>query len=439
MRYTEPASIRQPPLPAGFERVVPSRPRPLAAMRDRPTLIVDGVQWMPPPGRGPRWPDPEPPPGMRRPSRPGPHGPLEPACRGERFALPPFLDAAWFTQACFEQATLAGRNDQWPATTCTPPCLSPRACALPSAASIQRAKDTFDIYLPPQSFLTIGDGRVFQAVLPQDVLPGPVRLVEPLALLLGGDVGRTHDLIYAALALMLDNLDILEWVVCLVDEWSAQAPPQWVPGAASGEYNTGAILPCMLDAMSGAHAVYFIQSYGLDRSGAPENATGGAVWEDSPVDDFATAVDEAGLPNGVVIPVGNSYWRRLARRYGEGLPASRALCAVLVASEILLHEMLHICVSGEREPSDCWQLQHMAANSWQWAMGERYSCLQDNPCCPRVDPFFFMNAEPQFLVRTGLYTAAIPATPSSDPIPLEPVLKKSIRNPSPYDKDAPGC
>lgn len=414
------------------------------------TVILDGAVILDPEftgGRRPRWPGfVPPPPPVSNPDWPGPVAPprLTATCRGEPMALPPFLESAWFTQACFEQASLASRNDTWPATTCVPPCLRPRSCELPSAESVERAKQTFQIIIPPEHFLE--DPSRDSASWPAPVrgterLDEALVLTEPMARLLAGDVSPMYDLIYSAWALILDNIDIVEWVICLVDQWSALAPtgsgggPDWVPGNDAipsqehAPYNSGEILPCMLDGLSGAHAVYMFQDFGLDRSGAREGATGGATEPDVPGQFFSERVVTAGLPFGVTVPIGNNYLRRLARAHQVG--GRRGLCATMVMAEILLHEMMHICVRGEREPSDCWQPQHMVANSFQWAMGERYSCLQNYGCCPRVSPYFFMNSEPRFDVFQGYYLGTV-SDDQSAVLEFQPVFEPAVRNPAPY-------
>lgn len=60
--------------------------------------------------------------------------------------------------------------------------------------------------------------------------------------------------------------------------------------------------------------------------------------------------------------------------------------------------MMHICVEGEWDPTNCFALQNMAAITFGWALAKRMECLQDLTCCPKVSDAYFMTSEPDFLV-----------------------------------------
>ncbi|MEZ4323000.1 MAG: hypothetical protein R3F61_36375 [Myxococcota bacterium] len=237
------------------------------------------------------------------------------------------------------------------------------------------AKARFQVVIPPQHWIP----ATWTAVSTADPAL-PVVLDDAEAQARG--VRDVYDLVYGALALLLEHHDLVEWALCLVHQWSVYAPPQYVEGA----FNIDDFPGCMLDAIVGAHSVYLVNDLG---SGATGAATG-LYSEDFRNSDF---LDGPSIPvNHPAVPHPNDYWSAHAQAYAAG--GALGLCAVTAMAQTLLHEMMHMCTDGERDASSCWALQNMVAMSFGWAMAQRHPCLQGLTCCQKVSDTFFMSSEP---------------------------------------------
>ncbi|MCB9670879.1 MAG: hypothetical protein H6736_04780 [Alphaproteobacteria bacterium] len=207
---------------------------------------------------------------------------------------------------------------------------------------------------------------------PTGSTPLPVSRADAIAM----GFGPQWEAMMAASAIMQDNLDILEWIVCVLDEWSVHAPRSDVPHP----FNTGRIRPCIVDFVRDGFPIYAYQGrrFWNTEPSVPRcdywGATGAATGQNQ-----QPFTDDGGRP-GVVLPVFYpNYWVY----YGLAIEAggSTGLCAAIGIAKVLIHELMHLCVAGEDDAFQCWALQNMAATTFFVLMEERYPCIKNNWCC----------------------------------------------------------
>lgn len=293
---------------------------------------------------------------------------------GGRYLEPPsFADQHWLTQLCFHYE-YGTQLQGWPAHDCPAPCILERDCEVPSLAEGVAA-----------------GMQVF--VLPADLepLPPPWGLLPPGTTLV--DVSEAADFVRAAAALLEQNLDLVEWAVCIMASWSPNIgdPQPWVD--------------CLLRGIRGEMSVYLLDRF-FKRDGSLDGATGGATQRFSV--ENGDLLDLPSGKSGSVVPIGHPKWTSAASAYQDALHGAgtcqRALCALTWAAGTILHEMLHQCAyeltgrQGEEDPTwdgqVCWAVQNMSAMAFGWAMTQRYPALQQLACCPAyVDEWFATSEE----------------------------------------------
>ncbi|MEQ1571577.1 MAG: hypothetical protein ABMA64_38470, partial [Myxococcota bacterium] len=166
----------------------------------------------------------------------------------------------------------------------------------------------------------------------------------------------------SAIALLLANLDLVEWALCLAGSWSVDEPPE-----ENEEADTTALVDCVLALVSGGMSVYLVWSFN-----EPDNsATGGATKRYSTTPDGRT---------GPVVPLDAEKWQAGVVAHASG--TLDGLCAAITLAGVLLHEVVHLCEldTGPECPSSasdpcCGEEQRMSQSIFQWAMSQRFSCL----------------------------------------------------------------
>ncbi|MEQ1572301.1 MAG: hypothetical protein ABMA64_42145, partial [Myxococcota bacterium] len=275
------------------------------------------------------------------------------------------------TQQCFWNQYGPGLTD-WPDTSCGDPCLfEVTSCAVPSQAEQDAALATFGLVQIDQGFLdSLPDG---------DVGKGDVPLVPP----------ATADelaFVKSALALLLANLDLVEWALCLAASWSVDEPAETDP-----EADTAALLDCVLGMLAGGSSIYLIATFG----GGSTGATGGGTRRYSFTPDGQI---------GAVIPVRGVKWVPGAADHAAGTPDG--LCAAITLAGVILHEFVHMCEDDTNPDCTsvdnygsvialcCSEEQRMTQSMFQWAMSQRYSCLSTPTArCKLGDPTQFASSD----------------------------------------------
>lgn len=274
------------------------------------------------------------------------------------------------TAKCFSVEFGGLLLSDWPATDCCEPALNPRPCILPdsSAVSVQRVEADPDYTGGTQPF------PLMQSPLTVDEIAG-------------------MEAIYArAIALLRQEADVVEWILCLIQDWS--------PGMATRGYLKDCVMglilgdgaPCIgtVDGFTGDPTLKLVVVHVL----VPTGAEGGAYMMVEPAYDGSTIA--------VVLPARHPNWQGMVADH-VGVDPERALLSVINAAAIILHEIVHIVGNGvipsEEQDKDppllpdeeqaylgadhsgkelCWHEAIMAANTLVWAMGMRYPCLANS-------------------------------------------------------------
>lgn len=185
------------------------------------------------------------------------------------------------------------------------------------------------------------------------------------------------DLVTSAWAVLLDNLDIVEWVACLVyGEDSAVSGPL---GAIANLFGVPVSLAdCLVEKIVGQPARVELRLNDAD-SNAFQGKTGG------------------GLSGGYIrVPAAGNlqqhYLRYLDPSFAWSSREDQQFCIVADLAATLLHELVHTCPAGgvldepgvengkaEDEPGSC-SAAYLIENAFRWAMGQRFPCLADTAC-----------------------------------------------------------
>jgi hypothetical protein len=190
------------------------------------------------------------------------------------------------------------------------------------------------------------------------------------------DVQALEDLVRSAWLLLQSNLDLIEWVVCLIASWSPD------------EIDPDAVMACVEPTLTEASdvsgmSIYLVCQF-LDRFGEISDKTGGAYSFDTPAPDGNF---------GPVLAAGRPAWIDFVDDFVNGTDAER-LCAVIQAASIILHELLHVCVGSEegepgfhlhaREAPCEWDDVRLMKDAFEWAITQRYTCVADVDGCRRA-------------------------------------------------------
>ena len=160
-------------------------------------------------------------------------------------------------------------------------------------------------------------------------------------------------LLVAAWNLIEDNIDVVEWIACLVRG----------PNVAE----------CMVEKFTDPDREQVLE-FDQDPPLGQGNSNG---W--------------TGLLSGrihLALDRGKS-WPRSRRRMRRGLETGnfdQAFCGLVWAASLLVHEMMHACLGPHREggrshgPGKC-DTTFMVGSSFQWAMAQRFPCIKNNGLC----------------------------------------------------------
>ncbi|MEQ1502865.1 MAG: hypothetical protein ABMB14_11575, partial [Myxococcota bacterium] len=324
-------------------------------------------------------------------------------------------------------------NRRWPDVGVNPPCVDARPCVFPTAgerASAARAVPTF--------VLTTAS----------EVIGMNWKLLDPTYQL----TNREHTFINGALALLRDNADLVRWSVRLSGRLSSLAfatgiaPPDLpvTSDRTPDPYPVGysfddvdGLADAVVDAFDGAALestyVYVLHSFHEDpvvgeilveppfgpgdhaseytgeERGPMRSATGGAT-------DALRSVENGGI--GPVIPLRHPTWIDRIDQMHEALhpsdgaledPAS-ALCAITELATVMIHEQVHVYTAetgrfrgydrdgystdAASDSWSCWAPQKMAANTFRWAIRQRYECSRwPSTACPRRGDAKFLSSD----------------------------------------------
>jgi hypothetical protein len=290
-----------------------------------------------------------------------------PICFGPRMALPPFVSTLstfpelWRTELCF--VAEFGAITDWPATGCCPPLKSVGACSLPSTAGVVGTYKA-----------AVGDAD-FQALWasPGWIPANPIEALQGLQLYLG------------AIALLRDNIDIVKWVACLVNDWSPDMQGQNLPDCLAG-----------LVLGTTPSTVSVIGAFAPQPNGTPTAAA--YTMNDPRTQTISGSV-------GVILPVAVAWWPDVIAHYLRdfAVGGEASFCASVAVAKTILHEFVHICGDGPAPSTNhndpdplgftaCWDECRMIDSAFQWAMAQRFPCITGN-CAPCVgfmaDPAVF--------------------------------------------------
>ena len=307
---------------------------------------------------------------------------------GVEMALPDFGDVAWPTQVCF--VADYGRTG-WPETDCCPPALDPPVASYFCPPPTHGESVSASLYVTEwgatgfSTFVELFEDRSTHLVQP----------TEGDRLFFG-----------AALAVLLENGDIADWVMCLTDSCSPELPAR-----------AQALLSALLKPNSDGQFPWYVVYVDLpDQSGLATTADGATAWAytmDKPMPDPLV------LGLGLILPIEHRFWIANRESYlNDG--GKLAFCAAVTYAAIILHELVHIvgdvtCPSGagrdeclddpglylsgydspwegwlnqggaihEQDeedkpnyvPNPCWDEGRMVMTMFKWAMLQRYPCL----------------------------------------------------------------
>lgn len=168
-----------------------------------------------------------------------------------------------------------------------------------------------------------------------------------------------HELIEAAWAILLANIDLAEWVACLFTGLEAFS-----------SFGNESLAKCLRDRVLGQGAWF----------GAGGNVT---IKLQDKVGSFLTWWTPFG---GIIhIRTRSSTWQnKYVALYKNG-DEKEKFCIAADLAGTLLHELVHTCLAGYSAASDesceC-EISYLIENAFRWALGQRYTCLAGiGPCC----------------------------------------------------------
>ena len=303
--------------------------------------------------------------------------------------LPPFLQLAAATQMCFS-AEYGKRA--WPDTDCCPPELGhalgvPRQCVAPTAAQAAVGARLIPNYA----------NRYAQD--PNKFDPNCTRPQAP--------TGEDEQFFGAAVAVLVDNLDIAEWVVCQVASWSKELD-------GYDELGTHSVVAAFQQLTTPARSGHFpIHVTYVDHPCADEKGNESTAWA------FTLRQPAWDGTLGVILPIGHSHWIEQRDRYIRD--GRSAFCSTVDYAGIILHELIHVLADGHVNPSyrhrwgswsnsagalhdepdgqfddpnvwPCWDEARMVATMFYWAMDQRYTCLGVGSCSKYSDTWRFAHS-----------------------------------------------
>lgn len=280
----------------------------------------------------------------------------------------------------------------WPAApSCPPPCKSVKAlCPYPSKSSVVNLQVIFPSGTYHSDILKSGDFSEYSLNRPD-----ALAMVE------------------LAMGLLNENIDLVEWVVCLAYTWNPRIPRHVIDNRINQ----------VLKMIRG-------EDIWVPFQGGPASTAIFLVDHPSPSSTaWATTQDvykKYSGTMGVVIPFNHWVWQDAMAQTAK--LDSRGLCAIAVLAETLIHEFIHI--ASDQKPGlpgvipfgapgviswhvdqdlyteaddglQSWAPQNMASISFLWALAQRYPCLQNLLCCPKTGGDTFMTSEPDIFSAFG--------------------------------------
>jgi hypothetical protein len=86
-----------------------------------------------------------------------------------------------------------------------------------------------------------------------------------------------------------------------------------------------------------------------------------------------------GTRDRIVICYSSGPWQRYRRMWSSEDDEVRT-CGLVDFSATLLHELTHVCGYNEPGPGECAE-SYRIENSFRWAMAQRFTAARKNPCC----------------------------------------------------------
>lgn len=321
----------------------------------------------------PRDPWPHPPPAPATPLWPLVPGRLRP-CHvfGATIPLPSFQDVDIVTQICF---ALEYGDTGWPDTDCCPPALNLTVtCDPPTLAECL----TMSLRVPEHDFDSTVD----------------VTATSPAQ--------YDRQIFGAGMAVLIENIDIARWAICLAQSWSSEVPAVALPSGLS-----------LLDRINEILTVGSDGSFPMNVTYVTDSADGANMWAYC---DWQVPSDGV----GVIISISDQWWIDRVVRWRHG--GDSAFCAATQIAATILHELVHIAgdvaydkcqleqptTLHEPTPSPrqtcpdtvlypCWDEARMVETIFIWAMAKRFPCLGATPegTCMPEDRFFAYSAPTQ--------------------------------------------
>jgi hypothetical protein len=179
------------------------------------------------------------------------------------------------------------------------------------------------------------------------------------------------DLVQYAWAVLLDNLDLVEWTACLWYGESDRDSSVWENlGEVFGV--AGSVAECLSEKVQGQApdvTIRFTQQLGE-----------GAFWT------------RANAINGgtIFIPLNGSRWNDsyLSEFKAATSGSAEQFCIAADLAATLLHELVHSCMTGgtadvtaDGDAKNSCTSSYLIENSFRWALGQRYPCLGATTNC----------------------------------------------------------
>ncbi len=181
------------------------------------------------------------------------------------------------------------------------------------------------------------------------------------------------DAITSAWAVLIDNIDIVEWVCCLAygEGTSPSNPLEWLGGLVGIPVS---LADCVVQKVLGKQARVTLK------------------LNDAEIDQFRGNTG-SGISGGYIrVPAGGA----LKQRYMKFLDSSdpfysqpeQRFCILADLAATLLHQLVHTCVTGGKadEPdggidrSGQCSTSYLIENGFRWAIGARFPCLSQTAC-----------------------------------------------------------
>lgn len=172
-----------------------------------------------------------------------------------------------------------------------------------------------------------------------------------------GATAEEEKLLLTAWALMMRNIDLLEWVLC------------WMYGIYGGE--------CYIRRIFGVDAFGFTSLVFIRVE--PDAHTPGSLGAACTGSDF---VSTAGFAGGLIRVCGTAIWDQYLRMFASSEVRDR-MCSALDLAASLFHEITHLCSRAIfDDPCEC-ERSYMVENMLRWCLMQRYPDASASTCCQK--------------------------------------------------------